>query len=103
MTIFAQRFNHALDLRGMTAAELSRKTGIDEGTISNYRKGKYMPKSDKLYLICDALNVRASWLFGYDVNPQESDAAITDLFEQLTTQQQEQVLDYIRFLIANQK
>lgn len=103
MTVFAKRLNQALDLRGMTAADLSRKTGLDEGTISNYRKGRYMPKSDKLYLICDALNVTASWLFGYDVNPEKSDAAITDLFSQLPEQQQSQVLDYIRFLLNNQK
>ena len=103
MTVFAKRLNQALALRGMTAAELSRKTGLGEATISNYRKGRYVPKNDKMFLICSALNVSASWLLGYDVNPEKSDAAITELFERLPDDQQRQVLDYIRFLLNNQK
>lgn len=103
MTKFVERFNQALALRGMTAAELSRKTGLDEATISNYRKGRYIPKTDKLLPICSALDVSLSWILGYDSAPEESDEAITDLFAQLPESQQSQVLDYIRFLLNNQK
>lgn len=64
---FFERFNLALELRKISPAELSRKTGIDEAAISNYRNGKYKAKQDKLYLISQALRVSPVWLMGYDV------------------------------------
>ena len=42
-------------------------SGIDEGTLSNYKKGKYEPKQRKLELIADSLNVSIPWLMGADV------------------------------------
>ena len=38
---FADRLIQALQIRKISAAELSRKTGVAEGTISNYKKGVY--------------------------------------------------------------
>lgn len=67
VSTFAKRLQEALDIRGITPAELSKRTGINEGTLSNYRKGKYKPKQDKLELISTALNVSAGWLLGADV------------------------------------
>lgn len=37
-TDFAERLTQALDLRGLSAADLSRATGVAEGTISCYKK-----------------------------------------------------------------
>lgn len=67
VSTFAQRLQEALDIRGIAPAELSKRTGINEGTLSNYRKGKYKPKQDKLELISTALNVSAGWLLGADI------------------------------------
>ena len=67
METFASRLKKALELKNMTSAELSRLTGIDEGTISNYRKGKYEPKQIKTEMIAKALNVSIPWLMGLDV------------------------------------
>ena len=38
MTEFKDRLNEALDMRNMTAAELSRLSGVNEGAISQYKK-----------------------------------------------------------------
>ena len=57
MAAFKDRLNKALSMRNMTAAELSRLSGIDEGTLSNYKKGKYEPKQRKVESIAIALNV----------------------------------------------
>ena len=43
MASFAERLQQALQAKGMSAAQLSRELNIDEGTISNYKKGKYEP------------------------------------------------------------
>ena len=67
MGIFAERLIEALETRGMSAAELSRRLGVDEGTVSNYKKGRYEPKQRRLQQISDTLNVSIAWLLGADV------------------------------------
>ena len=67
MDTFAQRFSQALLSRNITAAELSRRLGVNEGTISNYKKGTYEPKQRRLESIATILNVSIPWLMGADV------------------------------------
>ena len=64
---FNDRLVMALKIRGMKAIELSERSGIDKGAISNYINGKYMPKQVNTHLIADALGVSEAWLMGYDV------------------------------------
>ena len=68
------RLAEGLALRGMRATDLAEKTGINKTTISYYINGKTVPRSSKLYLIAQALNVSEAWLLGYDVAIQRSDA-----------------------------
>lgn len=44
MASFAERFNEALLMRNMSPAEIARRLDVADGTISNYKKGKYEPK-----------------------------------------------------------
>lgn len=67
MTEFKDRLNEALDMRNMTAAELSRLSGVNEGAISQYRKGSYKANQQSLEKIAKALNVSIPWLMGADV------------------------------------
>lgn len=64
---FSERLVLAMEMRGMKAQELSRRTGIDKASISCYRSGKYRANSKNLYIIADALNVNPAWLMGGDV------------------------------------
>lgn len=64
---FKERFKTALELRSKKQVDIARATGIDTGSISLYLKGKYEPKSDKVYLIAKALNVDPGWLIGANV------------------------------------
>lgn len=64
MPTFKERLEEALDMRNMTAAELSKVTGIGEGAISQYRKGAYKATQRNLEKISSALNVSISWLMG---------------------------------------
>lgn len=63
---FAERLCKALQLRNMTAAELSRAINVDEATLSNYKSGKYEPKQKRTDDIARALNVPIAWLMGAD-------------------------------------
>lgn len=67
MTEFKDRLNEALDMRNMTAAELARLSGVNEGAISQYRKGSYKANQQSLEKIAKALNVSIPWLMGADV------------------------------------
>ena len=73
MKTFTERFNEALEIKHTTCAEISKRTGIYESTLSNYRKGKYAPKQDKLEIIAKALDVSIPWLMGADVPMDEFD------------------------------
>lgn len=75
---FAERLIQALQIKKMSAAELSRKTGVAEGTISNYKKGVYEAKQDRVLEFSKALNVNPAWLMGYDVPIQDESAHTPD-------------------------
>lgn len=67
ITTFANRLYYAMSLRNVTQAELARKTKIAEASISQYTTGKFTPRSDKVYIIAQALDVAENWLLGFDV------------------------------------
>ena len=70
MTTFQDRLNEALTMREMKPAELARLSGVNEGAISQYRKGAYKANQYNLEKIAKALNVPIPWLMGADVpNP----------------------------------
>ena len=64
MATFKERLNEAMQIRDITAAELSRASGVAEVSISHYRKGTYKATQEKLDLIATALNVSIPWLMG---------------------------------------
>lgn len=64
---FKDRLNEALECRKTSASELSRISGVNEGAISQYRKGEYKASQRNLEKIAHALNVSIPWLMGADV------------------------------------
>ena len=56
MTI-SERIFELLKERGMTQKEFSQATGIAQGSISDWKKKKTNPVSDKIMIICEVLNV----------------------------------------------
>ena len=64
---FKDRLNDALNYKNMKASELSRLSKVNEGAISQYRKGRYKAKQDTIEKLANALNVSIPWLMGADV------------------------------------
>jgi repressor LexA len=64
MDIFKDRLTEAMALRGMRASELAKRTGLSKARISQYVHGKFIPKSDAILTIADALGVSELWLMG---------------------------------------
>lgn len=55
--IISERIFKIMEERGMTQIEFSRKTGISQSTISDWKRKKTNPAADKIMVICDVLNV----------------------------------------------
>ena len=61
MTISERIFERLTQL-SMTQKEFSEKTGIRQSTISEWKKNKTNPSSDKILAICKTLDVTPEWL-----------------------------------------
>lgn len=83
MSVFAQRLEELLAKNDMTAAELSRKTGIPESAISNYRSGKYEAKQRRLEQLSKALHTTPAYLMGWEVQDAAPAQEIPPGFEPL--------------------
>lgn len=57
--------------RNVTPADVSRGTGIATATLTNWKKGKYTPKIDKLQKIADYFGVSITYFTGSDVENSE--------------------------------
>ena len=66
----ADRLREALHESGKKQIDLVRETGVGKGSLSNYLKGRYEPKSEAVNKLARALNVSEMWLWGYNV-PKE--------------------------------
>ena len=97
-----ERIKEALALRGMTAADLSRKTGIGKGLISRYLHGEVVPKQSKIAVIARALEVSPAWLLGYDVNMKGELLQPQIEFYKLSADNQARLLAYYQALIDSQ-
>ena len=56
MTI-SERIFELLDKRGMSQKEFSEKTGIAQSSISDWKRKKTNPVSEKILIICNVLDV----------------------------------------------
>ena len=86
MATFAERLCEALLTRNMSAAELSRALGINEGTVSQYKKGLYEPKQKRTQEIARILNVSIAWLMGADIPMRPYEFSLTVNSNKKTTQ-----------------
>lgn len=62
--LFSQRLQIALSKRTLTQAELSRRTGISEASLSRYVNGARAPRILHLVNLASTLDVSADYLLG---------------------------------------
>lgn len=102
MYLIKDRIREALNIRGMTAAELARLSGIDKGSVSRYLKGDIIPKQSKIGAMARALNVSPSWLLGYDVSMSGDALPPVIDFDKLSDENRARLLAYYQALIDSQ-
>ena len=115
------RIRKALSARNMTQTELCEKAKISKSTLSEYLKGLYEPKQDKVFILSQALNVDPVWLMGYDVPMQkkeeqevkkdsptelqlsEGEKLMLKLFRQIPVDRQPEALELLRVALKMQQ
>lgn len=76
------RMQDLMAQKDLTAAELSRRTGIDRSTICHYLRGDYLPKFDKIEKIASALGVPVAYLTGISDDPDPTgDPGLDDFLD----------------------
>ena len=68
----SRRFGYILNLRKMTAQELSDKSGVGKSSISHYVNGSNEPHNKNAAKLASVLNVNPQWLMGFDVPMDEN-------------------------------
>lgn len=65
--IFSERLAYALEKRGVSVKELSKRTGIGQKTLYGYLIGDRLPKYESLISVAKALRLSLDWLCGMRV------------------------------------
>ena len=106
-----------LDEKGLKNADVARATGISNMTLSDWKRGKSVPKSDKMRKIAEYLNVSVDYLMtGKDVEftaeMAEIDVTLSNMSERmkeyalrlnnLPSDKQELVMNLIDTLMKNE-
>ena len=115
MASFKERLIQAMDIRRISAAELSRVSKVNEGAISQYRKGRYKASQPAIEQLAKALNVSIPWLMGavdtfgpfeYTIstgNLSDEEKELLASFRKLNTDGKEKVIDYTRDIAGNKQ
>ena len=88
---------------GLSQAELGEKLGIAKSTVSMYERDERKPSFEMLETIADFFNINMDTLVGNAVKPapqkgNELDEEFIRLWRQLTPEQAERELAYLRSL-----
>ena len=110
----AKRLQQSMDEKHLKATELSKLSGVGKSDISNYLKGKYRPKQDKIALLAAALEVDPTWLGAIDLQIETSakvkqdlnnaiDAQVLNTISTLSPEGVQKVLDYAHLVALAEK
>lgn len=95
------RFEKLLEIKGVTAYKVAKETGITTTTITNWKNGKYVPKSDKLSRIAEFLGVSENYLRTGEEKPEipafePEHLELIELYSKLKEEQKSAVINLLR-------
>ena len=101
MEDFKDRLRFAMSLKGYTAADLSRRSGVGKDALSHYLKGDFLPKQEKIGALAEALGVSPSWLIGFQVSIDGKELKTIDV-DKLTDINKAKLEAYYQALLDSQ-
>lgn len=96
------RINEGMTMRGLTAAELAVKAGMNKSSLSRYLSGETIPRSRAIGKLAAALNVSPAWLLGYDLTPEGKPIIHVDL-DKLNEGNKARLVAYYQALLDSQE
>ena len=100
MNKFPERLSYALQERNKSQKDIATILECDKSSITNYIKGKYIPKPDAVKRIADYLNVNMMWLYGFTnvmQNNPDFDEFVSEIYKlKLTLSELDEVLCYAK-------
>ena len=97
------RITEALTIKGWTASDLSKRSGISKGQISRYLHGQIIPKQSKIAAMANALGVSTAWLLGYDVEMTGEQLVPEIELDKLTEGNKNRIRAYYQALLDSQE
>lgn len=76
--LISQRIYEYLEKREMTQLEFSKRTGISQSTISDWRRKGTNPSADKIMIICEVLDISPYELLQGTENKKHKEYRPTD-------------------------
>ena len=110
--IISERIFTLLEEKDISQKEFSEKTGISQSTISDWKRKKTNPASDKIMLICDVLNVSPyELLSGAEnekytemnyiiVDKESSEYMFLEIFRNATSKDKQRIMGYMEALLG---
>lgn len=116
MTI-SDRIIERLQQISMSQKEFAEKVGIQQSTISEWKKNKTNPSSDKIMAICKALDVSPEWLLSgvdpaasrgknqeyYVIDINTDTGKLVAEFNKLDKSQRDRILGYVEAFASLKK
>lgn len=96
------RLIKAMRLRGLTGAELAKKSGLNKSSVSRYLNGENIPRSPTIGKMAEALGVSPVWLLGYDLTMDGEEVTRVEL-DKLTEGNRARLLAYYQALLDVQE
>jgi len=110
-------FEQLLKKRKITPYRVSKETGVPQSTLSDWKRGRSVPKTEKLQKIADYLNVSVDYLLGNeqkgrassldekkpeDITLDDFTYAFLDESKELTDENKQKLLEMARFFKMQQ-
>lgn len=106
-------YQKLLDEKGLKNADVARATGISNMTLSDWKRGKSVPKADKMQKIAEFLNVSVDYLMTgnevqFIIETAKKDVLLTEMpsrikeyalkLAEMPKEKQEQIMSLIDML-----
>jgi transcriptional regulator with XRE-family HTH domain len=93
--IMYEIFEKLMQEKGVTMYRVSKDTGIAQATLIDWKKGRYVPKIDKLQKIADYFGVTVDYILGNEQKEKplvNNDEELTEYLEELKTRPEMKML-----------
>lgn len=98
MMEFGEKLRQARKSCHMTQKELAEAVGAKHNSVSNWEKGQNQPDAETIRRLCRALGVEGNYFFSDNFqDPSPLEFALYGEVRQLTEEDKQDVLDFIRF------